>query len=718
MTVTYRQPPVRMLPAAELACPRCRAALTLRGKTYLCPSCGPQGSLRDGVPSFTSPEFYWGEIPRAEMRRILDGVARRGWRKAVHEDLARDHPDRYRYLFSPLRADWCYTGDLARRGRALDLGAGWGGVSLLLSRIFDQVVAVEGAWERARFASLLFAHEGAGNALAIHADMHSPPLPPGTFDLVVMNGVLEWAALGGPEADPEAAQRALLALALRMLRPGGSLYLGIENRFALIFLLGGRDHGSPRWMGVLPRGLARIYRRLTRTPERRPLTHSLAGYRKLLRESGFEVDDCYAAFPSYSYPRVLVPMADPGRLAWAAKLSLDWRGDGLTLGAHLLHRLASRPLVARRVIPLAESLVIWARRPGGSGREGLRAQLETRVLREWSNLGLEPPAPARLSIVSTSSNWGIGGKVSWFLFPPEAPRPVLVARISRGRDGARVAREHHALSSLSGLEPEISNHLPPPKAQWELCGHRVSLQRSVPGESLARRLCRGRAPAALSSALELCLPFLAALAWSTRREVFPLLQHPFVSSLRARARRALAGPECTEPARQLISSLLQAIEVQGDLLVPAIAHHGDLNAADILVYEGHFWVTDWEWFAPEGLPFLDLVTLAVSAAARTGGPGAKMVPRIMRALIGDDGGPVDAPSPRERAIGREYCQAAGLPGEARVPLAACALLHGLLKDREARYQGSMECFSEEGLWARAARPLLVAAAVAEKGRGR
>ncbi len=721
MTVTYRESTPPTTGSLELACPRCQAPLVQKGETYLCTFCGPQGTLRDGIPSFASPDFYWGEIPRDEMQQILEKVRRRGWRRAVHEDLAREYPDRYRYLFSPLRADWFYTGCVTGRGRALDLGAGWGGLSLLLSRLFDQVVAVEGVWERARFASLLFANEGAGNALAIHADMHSPPLPPGAFDLVVMNGVLEWAALGGPEADPEAAQRALLGTALRMLRPGGSLYLGIENRFALIFLLGGRDHGSPRWMGVLPRPLARWYRWLARLPERRPLTHSLAGYRRLLQESGFQVDECYAAFPSYSYPRVLVPMADPRRLAWAAKLSLDWRGDGLTLGAHLLHKLACRPAVSRLACPLAESLVIWARRPARAASRpcphpGLRAKLVDQVISRWTDLGLEAPAPSRLSIVSTSSNWGIGGKVSWFLFPPGARRPTLVARISRTPDdGGRTANEHHALTSLSQFGPEISNHLPRAMAHWQMAGHSISLQRYVPGESLARHLCQGRASAALAAALEMCLPFLAALAWNTRREVRPLLRHPFVSSLLARAEKARAAPDCPDSAAKLIANLVQMIEAQGEAPVPVIAHHGDLNAADILVYEGHFWVTDWEWFTPEGLPFLDLITLAASAAARTGWAAARMVPRIIRALVGDEAGLTPPLSSRERAIGREYAQAAELTDEVRVPLAACALLHALLKDREARYSGSAEPLSEDGLWARAARPLLVTAAAAEKG---
>ena len=377
-------------PAASqdgLCCPHCRTPLLRRCSAaaaglepitaaFHCPACQLTWPQREGIPSFLSTDFYWGEIPRPEMQAILHDIATKGWHQVVYRDLPRRYPDRYRYIFHPIRADWLYLGKGQERGAALDLGAGWGGLSLRLSRLFERVVAVEGVWERIKFASLLFRQEDASNVIPLHADIHSLPLAEESFDLVVMNGVLEWAALGGEESDPERAQLNLLAKARRMLRPGGTLYIGIENRFALIFLIGGRDHGQPRGMGVLPRPLAKWYGRLRRLSQRHPLTHSPAGYRRLLQQAGFDDIGFYCAFPSYSYPRVLIPLSHSGprgttaaaadvMLAWAAKRSSDWRADSMSLPARLAHRLAAHPKVARLACPRTESLAIWARRPFG-----------------------------------------------------------------------------------------------------------------------------------------------------------------------------------------------------------------------------------------------------------------------------------------------------------------------------------------------------------------
>ena len=752
MTATYQERASRGETSLRLACPDCQSPLSLAAAGYLCSSCGRQGVDRDGISSFCPPDFYWGEIPRAEMQAILDSVKERGWEQAVHGELARDYPDRYRYLFSPLRTDWLYVGSVNRRQAALDFGAGWGGVSLQLSRSFEQVVAVEAVWERCQFASLLFEHEGARNAIAVHADMHAPPLPAESFDLVVMNGVLEWAALGGSEPEPEAAQRALLDRAFHLLRPGGSLYIGIENRFALIFLLGGRDHGRPRWMGVLPRLLARQYARLRRLPERQPLTHSVAGYRKLLREAGFEVGGCYAAFPSYSYPRLLVPLSDAARLSWAAKLSLDWRGDGLALGAHVVHRLACRPFVARLACPLAESLVIWARRPGAEGDAGtgmpacsptrgdsLKEQVLDQLARIWGDLGLGlPPAagisqeaadpPLRASgrrsaaVLQSSSNWGIGGKVSWFIFSAGSTQPALVARVSRSAGGDnRTAHEHTALVALSRLGPEIADHVPPAVALWQVAGHAVSLQRYVPGDALARSIRGSGAKAAITNAIEACAPFLVHLARRTSDGSYPMRQHPFLVALGDRAESVVAAAGCPASTRDLVESMLALARSAPDEVIPAVAHHGDLNIADILVDGQRLWITDWEWFVSEGIPLLDLMTIAISAAGHAGRRLPAAVTDVVHALVGEAAGPGWSGFPRVRAVAADYCLAVGLADNVRLPLAAAALLHSVLKEQEARYAGSNSAsggLSDTNGRACAARALLVIEALNQGSRRR
>jgi hypothetical protein len=93
------------------------------------------------------------------------------------------------------------------------------------------------------------------------------------------------------------------------LRPGGYLYVGIENRMALGYFLGYPDpHCSLPFVTVLPRLLAHWYARRKGLRGYRSYLYSSRGYRKLLRESGFSDVEMYLALPSYNHPRYLIPI--------------------------------------------------------------------------------------------------------------------------------------------------------------------------------------------------------------------------------------------------------------------------------------------------------------------------------------------------------------------------------------------------------------------------
>jgi len=138
-----------------------------------------------------------------------------------------------------------------------------------------------------------------------------------------------------------------------------------------------------------------------------------------------------------------------------------------------------------------------------------------------------------------------------------------------------------------------------------------------------------------------------------------------------------------------------------------VAHHGDLNTFDILVSRDHFWVTDWEWCAFDGLPFLDFVTLGIVAAERAAQRDANAIPATVSALIGVE---LASRTATYRSVGKlasTYCADFGLTDALRPPLAAAALLHWFVKDRNAGYEGKRYIDPpDSNPWVIAARALL------------
>jgi hypothetical protein len=124
-----------------------------------------------------------------------------------------------------------------------------------------------------------------------------------------MNGVLEWVGRSQAFASPQAAQEAALLQVQRILKPGGHLYLAIENRLGFKYFLGKRDEHTDglRFTTVLPRWVADLVSRLAGQGRYRTYTYGAGGYRRLLRRAGFQSARLYLALPDYRHPRFLIP---------------------------------------------------------------------------------------------------------------------------------------------------------------------------------------------------------------------------------------------------------------------------------------------------------------------------------------------------------------------------------------------------------------------------
>lgn len=273
------------------------------------------------------PEFEEGKSD-------LTAIARReGWSKAIARQFgtAEYLKDEGRGIFLDLLP--------IENSDVLEIGPGFGQFTDRIARIAKSVTALEVDAVQADFIREKLRQEGIVNTTVTTggADCRLPYADK-SFDLVVLNLVLEWCATAISESH-EVAQLRLLREIARALRPGGRLYVATKNRFALRYLIGKPDehYHDMRFGSALPRWLAdRLHGRRSRGR-----LYSWQGLRKLLREAGFEVEQSWWAAPEMRFPEKMVP-TDSKSVRQARRAGIS-QGQGRA--ERLLMGLVPSPLV-------------------------------------------------------------------------------------------------------------------------------------------------------------------------------------------------------------------------------------------------------------------------------------------------------------------------------------------------------------------------------------
>ena len=293
--------------------------------TLACRGCGQIFPLSDGVPNFgAKSDYYYGEFPQHEMRSLVEMARRDGSAKAI-ENALQDKPEEWRryfrqYATDETRAAWQFLLQLPENASVLDIGCGWGNISLSLARNFAAVYALDIVPERAVMASLRAREAGLTNVTALAGGNAAHlPFPDASLDVVVLNGVLEWVPVSFADiADPREAQLRLLREIARVLKPDGEVYIGIENRLGYGYFFGKPDeHSKLKYATLLPRSWANRYSLAKRREPYRTYTYSWRGYRKLLRDAGFVTARFYCPFPEYREFTELISLDRPPDVARA-----------------------------------------------------------------------------------------------------------------------------------------------------------------------------------------------------------------------------------------------------------------------------------------------------------------------------------------------------------------------------------------------------------------
>jgi SAM-dependent methyltransferase len=284
-------------------------------------------------------EFEEGKAELAELARRV------GWREAIAQQFGKAE-----YLTDERRGNFLKL--LPMNGAdVLEIGPGFGQFTDQIAKHARSVEALEVDADQAEFMREKLRQEGITNTAVTTggADCRLP-YAADTFDLVILNLVFEWCAIRLSEPH-EQAQLRLLGEIARVLRPGGRLYLSTKNRFALRYLMGKPDehYHEMRFGSALPRCLAdKLHGRRSRGR-----LYSWVGLRRLLRKSGFQLEQSWWAAPEMRFPDELI--------ATDAKSIRAARRRGIRQGEGRAERLVMTLVPARMVKHVATGLCFLAR---------------------------------------------------------------------------------------------------------------------------------------------------------------------------------------------------------------------------------------------------------------------------------------------------------------------------------------------------------------------
>lgn len=577
---------------ARLCCTSCLSVLVESANKLDCPGCGKKYELIDGIPCLAqNRQYYYGEIPQKPMQELVEACRTQPWREALEGTLrVAPYPSGLLlYAVGGNRAGWWPLLNLRRDSRVLDLGCGWGAISFALARRAGLVVGCDLAVERLRFLQQRAVQEGARNVqLVWGGDGKRLPFRDNEFDLVVLNGVLEWVPQS-VEGSPDTIQLEFLKEVARVLSKHGQLVLAIENRWSWLYWMGRpEEHSRIRYVSLLPRGLANIYARLRTGKPYRTHTHSYWAYKRMLRTAGFQSSQIVVPLRDY---RSFEAIVDPEREQTVADF---FESLGRARAGRIGNTLRGR---AARLLSPSFCCIAERDGTGDSFLKLLAAEVTRQVSGTqapdvtWQRYRVTPPEVAVVTL-----EWDSGRK------------RVIVKLPLAPTARERCTHERDTLQALRGLFPRKAGALPEiPESLGlgEFQGQPYFIETCMPGYAATRFLGRSKD---FERVLKLSSEFIARFGRATQERT-TITEHNWALVMTPGTRAGITRIRHTlSVSAELFETYLKKC-LTGQTW-PTVWGHGDFWCGNVMTDEDGKKVTgvvDWDRSLSKDLAGVDLL---------------------------------------------------------------------------------------------------------------
>ena len=263
------------------------------------------------------PDFYYGEISKQDFIHIINrGKEINNIELAIAEYTNRTHNEYFKeHALDPRRSLGLKLLGNLKDKKVLDYGCGLGPLGIMAANWGAHVTFVDSCLLRLEAALLRAKQYDLSNTYFIACKTwNSLPNDLQLFDVIILNGILEWVATTAKSTFDNVIETQLnfLSKMQHLLSPNGVIFLAIENRFALQYFMGyPEDHTEIKFLSLMSREEANKLHQELKGNEFTTWTWSLNDYKTLLPKVNLCLSDAYAIFPDYRFPRLIINLKDP-----------------------------------------------------------------------------------------------------------------------------------------------------------------------------------------------------------------------------------------------------------------------------------------------------------------------------------------------------------------------------------------------------------------------